>query len=116
MLLRVTLRVPDPDPVSEAAGAPVSPAVAARASVCPYLLASQGGWRSTHASRAHRCTAVAPPVVLALAKQRSLCLGAAHRRCATYLAPTSPDDALEPRQDEVLWPAVSTTPLDSSSS
>lgn len=111
MLLDVTLRVPDPDPVSEAAGAPVSSAVAARASVCPYLLAHQAGWRSTHASRAHRCTAVAPPVVLALAKQRSLCLGPGHRRCATYVAAKAPDEALEPRQDEVLWPAVSTTPV-----
>lgn len=52
--------------------------------LCPYLATSDGSWRSASAIREHRCTAVAPPIPLALEKQRRLCLVAAHTGCATY--------------------------------
>ncbi len=55
------------------------------AGICPYLLA-EGHWRSIDASRDHRCTAVEPPAVLALDKQRRLCLDVLHAECPTYLA------------------------------
>lgn len=63
-----------------------SPGVPATGSVCPYLLAAGGGWRSSSPSREHRCTAVVPPAILAADKQRRLCLADAHRTCATFLA------------------------------
>lgn len=50
---------------------------------CPYLAAA-GGWRSTGATREHRCTALDPAAAIALEKQRRLCLVAAHRTCPTY--------------------------------
>lgn len=52
--------------------------------LCPYLATPDGAWRSATAIREHRCMAVAPPVQLALEKQRRLCLVAAHAECATY--------------------------------
>ena len=54
--------------------------------ICPYLLASQGGWRSAGPSRDHRCTAVDPPVPLSADKQRSLCLVADHASCPAFRA------------------------------
>ncbi len=51
---------------------------------CPYVAAD--GWRSTGPSREHRCTALDPAAIVALEKQRRLCLVAAHRSCPTYLA------------------------------
>jgi LysM repeat protein len=54
-------------------------------SACPYLAAA-GGWRSTGATREHRCTALDPAAAIALEKQRRLCLLAAHRTCPTYIA------------------------------
>jgi LysM repeat protein len=62
---------------------PIAPDTAA---VCPYLLAAGGAWRASTASREHRCTAVAPPAVLAPDKQRRLCLVADHATCSTFLA------------------------------
>jgi len=56
------------------------------ASICPYLRAADGSWRSARASREHRCTALAPPTILALDKQRRLCLVTRHVSCPTYLA------------------------------
>jgi len=53
---------------------------------CPYLAADGRAWRSAVPDRAHRCTAVAPPALLALDKQRRLCLLAAHLECATFRA------------------------------
>ena len=53
-------------------------------SLCPYLATAEGTWRSSSPAREHRCVAVAPPVPLALDKQRRLCLTAEHRSCATY--------------------------------
>jgi len=52
--------------------------------LCPYLATPDGTWRSATAVRDHRCMAVAPPVQLALEKQRRLCLVDAHVRCATF--------------------------------
>lgn len=52
--------------------------------LCPYLATPGGSWRSASAIRDHRCSAVAPPIPLALDKQRRLCLVAAHTGCATY--------------------------------
>jgi LysM repeat protein len=52
--------------------------------LCPYLATLDGTWRSASAVHDHRCMAVAPPVPLALEKQRRLCLVDAHVRCATF--------------------------------
>jgi LysM repeat protein len=52
--------------------------------LCPYLATPDGGWRRATAVRDHRCMAVAPPVPLALEKQRRLCLVAAHTGCSTF--------------------------------
>ncbi len=54
--------------------------------ICPYLLSSDGSWRSSTAVREHRCTAVTPPAPLAAEKQRRLCLTATHTGCATFVA------------------------------
>jgi LysM repeat protein len=68
---------------SRAAAPPIAPDTAA---ICPYLLAAGGAWRASTATRDHRCTAVAPPAVLAAEKQRRLCLVADHATCSTFLA------------------------------
>ena len=65
-----------------APGAPTAPKLA----ICPYLATEGGAWRAAIPVREHECTAVDPPVPLALDKQRRLCLTAAHPTCATYLA------------------------------
>jgi hypothetical protein len=54
--------------------------------ICPYLLASQGGWRAASPNRDHRCMAVDPPGPLPADKQRTLCLVAAHHACPAYRA------------------------------
>jgi LysM repeat protein len=69
---------------------PVAPDTAA---ICPYLRAADGAWRATTPIREHRCSAVAPPAVLAAEKQRRLCLVAAHTDCATYVAAVTARDA-----------------------
>lgn len=63
-----------------------SPTTPPTGSVCPYLLAADGRWRSSAPAREHRCTAVAPATVVALEKQRRLCLAATHGGCATFIA------------------------------
>jgi hypothetical protein len=68
---------------SRAATPPIAPDTAA---ICPYLLAAGGAWRASTATRDHRCTAVAPPAILAAEKQRRLCLVADHATCSTFLA------------------------------
>ena len=77
-------RAPDPDPVPnpdpESAHAP------AIDDLCPYLLASGGGWRSASPHRDHRCTAVDPPAPLPADKQRRLCLTAEHASCTSFRA------------------------------
>jgi LysM repeat protein len=83
--------------------------------VCPFLVADEGTWRSAYAAREHRCGAVQPPAPLAVAKQRQLCLLAAHEGCATYLAArTVADDAAPstPGDDgAALWQGASAPPL-----
>jgi LysM repeat protein len=54
--------------------------------LCPYLLASDGGWRSAAPHRDHRCTAVEPPAPLPTDKQRSLCLTGQHNGCPAFRA------------------------------
>jgi LysM repeat protein len=69
-----------------------TPAVPATAVVCPYLMSSDGRWRSSTPAREHRCTVVAPPAILALEKQRRLCLTSEHLGCSTYLAALAATD------------------------
>lgn len=57
--------------------------------ICPYLLADGGAWRSSTATRAHRCAAVTPPALLTTDKQRRLCLTTGHGSCATFVAARS---------------------------
>lgn len=65
-----------------------SPRARASKSICPFLLAADGRWRSASPAREHRCTAVSPPALLAVEKQRRLCLATVHDGCATFLAAT----------------------------
>ena len=65
-----------------------SPRAPASKAICPFLLAADGQWRSSSPAREHRCTAVAPPSILAADKQRRLCLTTDHDGCATYLVAT----------------------------
>jgi LysM repeat protein len=68
----------------------VLPAVAfATQRLCPYLVADGSEWRSASPSRDHRCGAVAPPVALAVDKQRRLCVTNRHVSCPTFLAATA---------------------------
>jgi LysM repeat protein len=69
---------------------PVTAAPAATAAICPYLMSSDGRWRASTPTRAHRCTVVTPPAILAAEKQRRLCLTAEHVDCSTYLAANDP--------------------------
>jgi len=66
----------------------IAPPAAAFATqrLCPYLVADGSEWRSASPSRDHRCGAVAPPVPLAVDKQRRLCLTNRHVGCPTFLA------------------------------
>jgi LysM repeat protein len=83
--------------------------------VCPYLGSEDRSWRSAYAAREHRCHAVQPPAPLAVAKQRQLCLLAAHAGCATFgaaqdvasaAAPVTPGD-----DGAALWPAAASAPV-----
>lgn len=69
-----------------AAPAPGSSGAGSRLAICPYLATEGGAWRAAIPVREHECTAVDPPVPLALDKQRRLCLTTSHPTCATYLA------------------------------
>ena len=53
--------------------------------ICPYLSVDGAAWRSAHPQKDHRCAAITPPALLAVDKQRRLCLTDAHVSCATYL-------------------------------
>src|SRR5262245_3506775 len=85
-----------PDAAAEPARAPDRPdSVASSATqagaavvdqICPYLVSSQGGWRSARPSRDHRCFAVDPPGPLTTDKQRSLCLTLDHATCPAFRA------------------------------
>src|SRR6187399_1783715 len=60
------------------------PAPAVIAAICPFLVASDGAWRSASPSRDHRCCAVEPPGRLTTERQESLCLVAAHLDCDLF--------------------------------
>jgi LysM repeat protein len=83
--------------------------------VCPFLVADEGTWRSAYAAREHRCGAVQPPAPLAVAKQRQLCLLAAHEGCATYLAARAVADDAAPAtpgdDGAALWQGSAPPPL-----
>jgi LysM repeat protein len=81
------------------------------ASICPFLLSSDGTWRSASAVRDHRCTAVTPALPLAPEKQRRLCLTDQHVTCATYLAAGEARAATVHRPDTAHRPLARTTPL-----
>src|SRR3990172_7146630 len=88
--------------------------VSAVAEVCPYLRDASGASRSAHASRDHRCWAVAPPAALGVAKQRSLCLVAMHGTCTTYLAAGAASAAGGPDGAGTgadLWPDTRSAPI-----
>lgn len=92
-----------PAGIDDASGPPIH-------SICPFLLAADGGWRSVTAAREHRCTAVTPPAPLAAEKQRRLCLTAEHATCATYLA-AGEARAAGHRTSDRRRPVARTTPL-----
>ena len=107
--IRETSRHPHGSPTSLTPDGLV-PAGDAVSALCPYLLADGGGWRGTYPTRDHRCTAIEPPVVLALAKQQDLCLRPAHASCATFRAAADLEaTAAEPLRtgDAGLWPTTS---------
>lgn len=54
--------------------------------VCPFLVASDGGWRSASPAREHRCGATDPPSRLPLDRQQHLCLVSAHLDCPLFEA------------------------------
>jgi LysM repeat protein len=78
--------------------------------VCPYLATVGGQWRSAYATRDHRCGALDPPAALAIAKQRELCLTAAHRACATFQAAEARGSAAS-EDDAGLWDRTRAMPL-----
>ena len=83
------LRAPEPAAAQSPAPGPVTTDATpppALDEICPYLLSSDGGWRSAAPNRDHRCTAVDPPAPLPADKQRALCLSAAHAGCPAYRA------------------------------
>lgn len=84
----------------------------ATAAVCPYLLGTDGSWRSSTASREHRCHAVAPPAPLVADKQRRLCLVADHVGCSTYAAAMTAFEEAGSITDKPLHrPVTRTAPL-----
>jgi len=98
-------------PIAPDTNPPIAP-------ICPYLVADDGRWRASTPAREHRCTAVEPSAILALEKQRRLCLGSEHGACATYRAATEPVPASSRRSvgsDEraagAFRATVRTTPL-----
>ena len=79
----------DPTPPAPAPGSPRRAGTSRQAptvphDLCPLLLADDGAWRRATAVREHRCAALGADVPLGIEKQRRLCLGEAHRTCATY--------------------------------
>lgn len=87
--------------------------------VCPFLRSRDGAWSSAYAARDHRCWAVRPPAQPAIAKQRELCLVAAHRACATFTAAIAADAGVHgerktgagPEVVAGLWPSTRAVPL-----
>jgi hypothetical protein len=79
----------------------------ALATICPYLVAEDGGWRAATPMREHRCTAVRPPAALSEETQRRLCLVEQHVTCPEYLA------ARQRRSAELARDRISFEQLDS---
>lgn len=91
MLSTVTASPPsehEPADAGEGAGSASGAPAAARGlpPMCPFLAGTNGSWRSVEPAKSHVCAAVDPPAVLAIGKQRQLCLGAGHVDCATFRA------------------------------
>jgi LysM repeat protein len=79
--------------------------------VCPYLVSADGGWRSLHPTRDHRCGATQPPVPPVAAKQRDVCLKDAHLACATYVAAREVEAAGGGSRTAGFWPEARGTLL-----
>jgi LysM repeat protein len=117
----MTVTIPEDSPAppsirpTEEADAGRRPGATTLDVVCPYLGSADGRWRSAAPSREQRCSAVGSGALLALAKQRSLCLAAEHRTCAAFLAARrsdgSPADGSAVDADQGLWPRVRTVPM-----
>ena len=101
-------RAPDrPDPVAPSSTRDGTTIVD---EICPYLVASQGGWRSANPSRDHRCFAVDPPGPLPADKQRSLCLTTGHATCPAFRAArASRASMLAPGIDPAVFAAADAT-------
>ncbi len=78
---------------------------------CPLLVGASGAWVASSATRGHRCGAVEPPAILALEKQRRLCLTPAHRACATFVAREAARAERVPPGSPLGWGWVRTTPV-----
>jgi nucleoid-associated protein YgaU len=72
-----------------------------RHDLCPFLLADSA-WRSASPAKEHRCLALGADVLLALDKQKRLCLTSEHRGCPAYATALGvadrADGALLPRR------------------
>jgi LysM repeat protein len=79
--------------------------------VCPYLVAVDGGWRSSAVAREHRCRAVAPPAPLAAEKQRRLCLTGDYPMCATFEAARAARPVAHDRLPTLPRPLARTEPV-----
>jgi LysM repeat protein len=79
--------------------------------ICPYLVAVDGGWRSSGVAREHRCRAVAPPAPLAAEKQRRLCLTADYPMCATFEAARAARPVAHDRLPALPRPLARTAPV-----
>jgi LysM repeat protein len=81
---------------------------------CPYLIAADGTWRGSQPTRDHRCSATQPPAVLAVAKQRDLCLRSTYPTCATFGAAQELEagrPGVGPEPGGGFWPATRSTVL-----
>ena len=91
--------------------------------ICPYVVADDGAWRSARPERDQRCSAVEPPALLSLDKQRRVCLSRAHTACATRIAAAAriesvdqlghdvPDDSMPATTTVTRWSIVRTAPV-----
>jgi LysM repeat protein len=79
--------------------------------ICPYLVAVDGGWRSSGVAREHRCRAVSPPAPLAAEKQRRLCLTADYPICATFEAARAARPVAHDRLPTLPRPLARTAPV-----
>jgi len=79
--------------------------------ICPYLVAVDGGWRSSTVAREHRCQAVSPPAPLAAEKQRRLCLTGDYPLCATFEAARAARPVAHDRLPTLPRPLARTAPI-----